>query len=63
RNMEFSYILTGLWYILNIVDAAVDAHLFDYDISDDLSIKFQPIINNSVFNPRPTPGLMLTFKF
>ncbi len=63
RNMEFSCILAGLWYILNIVDAAVDAHLFDYDISDDLSIKFQPIINNSIFNPQPTPGLMLTFKF
>ena len=29
-------------YILNIVDASVDAHLFDYDISDDISLHITP---------------------
>lgn len=43
RNMEFNYILAGFLYILNMVDAAVDAHLSDFDISDDLSLKLTPL--------------------
>ncbi len=42
RNRDLSYIGIGLWYILNIVDASVDAHLFDYDISDDLTLHIEP---------------------
>ncbi len=42
RNRDLSYIgLVGL-YVLNIVDATVDAHLFDYDIGNDLSMKIEP---------------------
>jgi hypothetical protein len=44
RNMELSIILGSIWYILQIVDASVDAHFFEYDISDDLSIRLDPLI-------------------
>lgn len=30
-------------YILNVIDAAVDAHFFTYDVSDDLSFEVVPI--------------------
>ncbi len=44
RLRDLSYIgLFGI-YILNILDASVDAHLYDYDISNDLSLKWQPIM-------------------
>jgi hypothetical protein len=33
------------FYILNIIDANVDANLFNYEINEDLSIKFEPVIN------------------
>jgi hypothetical protein len=42
RNLEISYIAGGLVYVLNILDASVDAHLFDFDVSEDLTINLQP---------------------
>ncbi len=42
RNRDLCIILTAGLYILNIIDAHVDAHLKDYDISDDLSLMLQP---------------------
>ena len=42
RNMDLSIIFTSVLYALNIIDAAVDAHLFEYDISDDLTLYLQP---------------------
>jgi hypothetical protein len=43
RNREVSALLFTLTYVLNIVDASVSAHLFDYDVSEDISLHFQPI--------------------
>lgn len=37
RNRDLSIIATAGLYLLNIIDAHVDAHLKDYDISDDLA--------------------------
>ena len=43
RNREISLLCLGLTYIINIVDASVDAHLLDYEINEDLSLNIQPI--------------------
>jgi len=44
KNRDLFAIFTVGIYVLNIVDANVDAHLFDFDISDDLSMRFEPTI-------------------
>lgn len=44
RNRDFSYIITSAIYLLNIIDASVDAHLFDFDISENLSFNASPKI-------------------
>jgi hypothetical protein len=31
-----------MFYALNIIDASVDAHFFNFDISDDLTMKWAP---------------------
>lgn len=52
RNTELSALLSTLFYGLNIIDAVVDAHLFDFDINDDLSLRWRPELltgNNAVF--------------
>lgn len=43
RWRDLSIFGTALLYVLNIVDATVDAHLFSFDVSDDLSLHFQPV--------------------
>jgi hypothetical protein len=63
RNLEVSCILTGVWYILNIVDAAVDAHLFTYNISDDLSLKVDPVFTGKVMSRDFTSGIRLSLRF
>ncbi len=42
RNREISVLLFSLTYIINILDASVNAHLFNYDISDNLSMHIEP---------------------
>lgn len=43
RRVELTVIISTAWYILNVIDAAVDAHFFDYDISDNLSLRVDPV--------------------
>ena len=67
RNRDLCIILTAGMYILQIIDAHVDAHLRDYDISDDLSMNLVPIIDYgyapSVGSNAPTFGMNMCFKF
>ena len=44
RNRDLSYILSGLWYLINIADAAVDAHLYTWEVDEDLSLRLEPDI-------------------
>ncbi|VAW18927.1 FIG00649665: hypothetical protein [hydrothermal vent metagenome] len=44
RNRDLLIISAFGFYALNIIDASVDAHLFDFDISDDLTFNWQPSI-------------------
>ncbi|MDZ7740238.1 MAG: DUF5683 domain-containing protein [Bacteroidota bacterium] len=63
RNLEFTYILTGFWYILNVVDAVVDAHLYYYSIDDDLGIRLEPVMDYANMQPNFHPGISLRFRF
>ncbi len=43
QRRDLYWILTAGVYALNLVDAAVDAHLFDFNVSDNLTMHlFQP---------------------
>ena len=62
-NMELSWIITAAWYILQIIDANVDAHFFYYDIGDDLTLHVEPqwnLTNEKIYN---NIGLTLTLNF
>ena len=62
KRRDLSIIFTAALYLLNIIDAAVDAHFFTYDISDDLSLNFQPEYHWTGNNTDPYIGGRLSLK-
>ena len=51
------------FYLLNILDANIDAHLYDFDVSDDLSL--HPSLNINPLANRPAelaPGFTLVLE-
>lgn len=64
RYRDLSIILTGVWYMAQILDANVDASLMNYDVSDNLELSFYP---SMMTLPGRAPGtsfnLHLTLAF
>lgn len=42
RYRDLSYIGIAAWYLVSILDANVDASLFDYEVGDNLNLTFAP---------------------
>jgi hypothetical protein len=65
KYRDISAIAIGLIYLLNIVDANVDAHLKTFDVSDDLSMQVRPWVPVACL--RNATGIMggvsITVKF
>lgn len=62
RNLDLSAILLGVFYALNIVDAAVDAHLYDYSITEDLSVSIKPDFSTYQVMTTSTPTFGINFS-
>lgn len=58
NRRDFAILGIGLVYILNVVDAAVEGHFVNFDISEDLSLSIQPTMYNS-----SSYGVSFQFKF
>jgi hypothetical protein len=52
RYRDLFVLFNALGYSLQILDAVVDAHLYDFNVSDDLSLRWQPTL-------LPVPGQAL----
>ena len=64
KNMDITAICTGVWYALNIIDAAVDAHLFEWNMKDDLNVSWQPsFFQGQPQYPQAAAGVKLTLSF
>jgi hypothetical protein len=61
RDRDYWIILAGLFYVLNIVDATVDAHLREFNINQDLSLNIQPSIQRSPYSNMHA-GLSFNFR-
>ncbi|WP_290838953.1 DUF5683 domain-containing protein [Flavobacterium sp.] len=61
KNREYSILFVAAFYILNIVDANIDAHLKQFNVSDDLSLA--PDVYQNDINSKPTIGVTLNYTF
>ncbi len=62
RQRDYAIAITGLIYVLGIVDAVVDAHLYEQRNDPDLALK--PTVIYDEFSKQNTKaGLSLTLKF
>lgn len=57
---EWSYISIGAIYTLQILDANVDAHLFHFDVDEDLSLTILPYMDMTA---GPVRGVYLSINF
>jgi hypothetical protein len=63
RNMEICIAATAIIYTLNFIDAMVDAHLYYFDVSDDLSLYWSPMVLPNPINTSPSYGVSLALSF
>jgi hypothetical protein len=61
RNRDLSVLVTCAFYVLNIVDANVDAHLKQFNVSDNLT--FTPSFQTNEFDYKPNVGFAINYKF
>lgn len=61
-NRDLSVIVTVAYYGLTLIDAFVDAHLYDFDISPDLSMKVRPALMRDDDVSYKNPQLAWGFK-
>jgi len=61
KNRDLSVLITAGLYILNIVEANVDAHLLQFNVNDDLSLK--PDLHTNPYTFNQNVGFTLTYQF
>jgi hypothetical protein len=62
RQRDYFLIITGLVYVLQIVDAHVDAHLKEFDLNPKLHVKMEPRFEQNLMMGRST-GFSLRLRF
>lgn len=62
RYRDLSYIGLAAWYVLNIIDASVDAHMYDFDVGEDLVLRVEPAWQPTRYGMNMT-GVRCTLTF
>jgi len=60
KNKNLSIVVTGVFYLLNIIDANVDAHLKQFNVNEDLSL--EPNFNINPINSQANYGVSLKYN-
>ncbi len=60
RNKDLSIAIAVAFYLLNIIDANVDAHLRQFNVNKDLT--FEPVFNINPINAKANYSLSLKYR-
>lgn len=63
RFRDLSIIIAVGVYAISIIDAYVDAQLFDFDITPDLTMRIEPVVSPQTSASSGVYGLNCSFKF
>ena len=64
KNFQLFVIITAAVYGLNLIDAYVFGHLYDFQVSDDLSLNLSPSLAPDYSTPMGfAPAIQLSFRF
>ena len=63
RDRDLALAITIGLYILNIVDANVDAHLKQFNVDEDLALDIKPYLEYIPISTEPQYGLAVIVKF
>ncbi|MBO4805063.1 MAG: hypothetical protein J5554_03390 [Paludibacteraceae bacterium] len=62
RYRDLSIFGMAALYVVSVVDAFVDAHLYDFSVTDDLSFRVEPLVNPYGYNPVGPESSMYGFQ-
>lgn len=62
RQRDYFMMFTALFYVIQFIDAHIDAHLREFDVNPRLRARIEPAIDNSYLTGS-TVGLALTLRF
>ena len=63
KYLDISAIGVGVWYLINVIDATVDAHLMGWNLKDDLSISWNPTLISSPNYNSAAAGVTIALHF
>jgi hypothetical protein len=62
RQRDYFLIFTGFFYLLQLVDAHVDAHLKEFELNPQLKVRIEPAMNSNYYTGTST-GIALKLYF
>lgn len=62
RQRDYFVILTGFFYLLQMVDAHVDAHLKEFALNPKLKVKIEPMMDSNYFTGT-SAGIAIKLRF
>lgn len=63
NQRNWSFIGMGIIYLLQVADAAVEAHFVSFDISEKLTLNLRPTLLNNPYNQTSNIGINVALKF